>query len=212
MKKKKLEEFEKCVYNIDMVEGFVNIGPMSNTSYNLLVPAQKEIMDDIVSQGELITFIGEAHKEDALEFKKYPVHCVEGTKECEFLSDFQAYLEYVNTLVYRKNSINGMLNEQLLQDIKKMGNIKEVIFTGVCEDLCVMDFARTYSRYMDEINRDVKMIVLANAVDTFDSPFHERSHFKSIAKEVMESAGITYVQDFNELKSIEKKLNLRKED
>ena len=52
MEKKKLKDFERCIFNIDMVEGFVNIGPMSNKKYNLLVPAQKEIMDDIRKDGE----------------------------------------------------------------------------------------------------------------------------------------------------------------
>lgn len=206
---KKLEEFKKVVYNIDMVEGFVNIGPMSNKSYNLLVPIQKEIMDDIKEQDELITFIGEAHDEDTLEFEKYPVHCVKGTKESEFISDFKEYLEYVNTLIYRKNSINGMLNDNLRNDINKMINLKKVIFTGVCEDLCVMDFARTFSKYMDEINRDVKLFVVSSAVDTFESEIHNRKYWKEIAKAVMESAGITYVKDLEELKEREKLLNLR---
>ena len=43
MEKKNLEDFKRCVYNIDMVEGFVNIGAMSNKDYNLLVPAQKKL-------------------------------------------------------------------------------------------------------------------------------------------------------------------------
>lgn len=209
MEKKKLEDFKKCVFNIDMVEGFVNIGPMSNKQYNLLVPAQRMVMDDIRRDGELITFIGEAHAEDASEFKSYPPHCIEGTKEAEFISYFQDYLNYVNTLVYRKNSINGMLNPKLLEDLKKMKNLKEVIFTGVCEDLCVMDFARTFARYMDELNRQVDMFLLANAVDTFDAEYHNRDHWKSVAREVMESAGIKYVENFEELKKEEKKLNLR---
>ena len=210
MEKKNLEDFKRCVYNIDMVEGFVNIGAMSNNDYNLLVPAQKEIMDDIREDGELITFIGEAHEENAQEFKNYPKHCIEGTKEADFISEFQEYLEYVNTLVYKKNSINGMLNPKLLEDLKRMKNLREVIFTGVCEDLCVMDFARTYSRYMDEINRTVNMFVSSNAVDTFDAEYHNREHWKSVAKEVMESAGIKYVENFEELKKEEKKLDLRK--
>lgn len=209
MEKKNLEDFKRCVYNIDMVEGFVNIGAMSNKDYNLLVPAQKEIMDDIREDGELITFIGEAHEENAQEFKNYPKHCIEGTKEEDFISDFQEYLEYVNTLVYKKNSINGMLNLKLLADLKRMKNLREVIFTGVCEDLCVMDFARTYSRYMDEINRPVKMFVLENAVDTFDAENHNREHWRNIAREVMGSAGIQYVKDMEELKSEERKLKLR---
>lgn len=210
MEKKKLEDFERCIFNIDMVEGFVNIGPMSNKKYNLLVPAQKEIMDDIRENGELITFIGEAHSENASEFKNYPPHCEVGTKEAEFISDFNEYLGYVNTLIYRKNSINGMLNPKLLEDLKMMTNLKEVIFTGVCEGLCVMDFARTFARYMDELNRTVNMFVSSNAVDTFDAKYHNREHWKSVAKEVMESAGIKYVENFEELKKEEKKLNLRK--
>ena len=209
MEKKNLEDFKRCVYNIDMVEGFVNIGAMSNKDYNLLVPAQKEIMDDIRKDDELITFIGEAHEENAQEFKSYPPHCEVGTIEADFISDFQEYLEYVNALVYRKNSINGMLNPKLLEDLKRMKNLREVIFTGVCEDLCVMDFARTYSRYMDEINRPVKMFVLESAVDTFDAENHNREHWKSIAREVMESAGIQYVKDMEELKNEERKLKLR---
>lgn len=103
-----------------------------------------------------------------------------------------------------------MLNPKLLEDLKMMTNLKEVIFTGVCEDLCVMDFARTFARYMDELNRTVKMFVSSNAVDTFDSEYHNREHWKSVAKEVMESAGIQYVMDFNELKKNEKELDLRK--
>ena len=103
-----------------------------------------------------------------------------------------------------------MLNPKLLEDLKRMKNLKEVIFTGVCEDLCVMDFARTFARYMDELNRPVNMFLLANAVDTFDAEYHNREHWKNVAKEVMERAGIQYVMDFNELKKEEKKLNLRK--
>lgn len=79
-------------------------------------------MDDIRKDGELITFFGEAHEENAQEFENYPKHCIERTKEADFISDFQEYLEYVNTLVYRKNSINGMLNPKLLEDLKIMKN------------------------------------------------------------------------------------------
>ena len=80
-----------------------------------------------------------------------------------------------------------------------MKNLEEAIFIGVCEDLCVMDFARTYSRYMDEINHKIKLYVVANAVDTFDAPNHNREEWKKIARMVMEQDGINYVKDYNEL-------------
>ena len=42
MKEKELNEFEKSVYLIDMVEGFVNTGAMANE----LVPEQVRLIDD----------------------------------------------------------------------------------------------------------------------------------------------------------------------
>ena len=103
-----------------------------------------------------------------------------------------------------------MLNEQVRKDLEDMKNLKEIIFMGVCEDLCVMDFARTCARYLDEINRKVNMFVVANTVDTFDAPNHNREEWKKIARMVMEQAGITYVENYEELKEREKVLKLTK--
>ena len=64
MKDKELNEFEKSVYLIDMVEGFVNTGAMANPSYNELVPEQVRVIDDFVKSGESINLIGEWHDKD----------------------------------------------------------------------------------------------------------------------------------------------------
>lgn len=209
MKVKELKEYKKVLYNIDMVEGFVNFGAMANTSYNNLVPEQLKIMTDFVKENELITFIGEGHDENALEFESYPKHCVLGTKEADFIPEFEKYTTLPNARVIRKNSINGILIDQARNDIRNMKNIKEAIFMGVCEDLCVMDFARTCARYLDEINKKVNLFVVANTVDTFDGPGHNRYEWKKIARMVMEQAGVIYVENYEELKEKEKTLGLR---
>ncbi len=196
---KELEKYKKALYVIDMVEGFVNIGAMANPEYNKLIPEQLKIINEFRKNQELVNFICEAHTENALEFNNYPKHCVLGTKETELIPDFINQKEYPNTKIYQKNSINGMLNDNLRTDISKMKNLEEAIIIGVCEDLCVMDFARTYVRYMDEINHKIKLYVVADAVDTFDAPNHNREEWKKIARMVMEQAGITYVKDYNEL-------------
>ena len=203
---KRLKEYKRALYNIDMVQGFVNFGAMSNKDYNKLVPEQIKLMDDFVSTGDSVNMIGEGHSKDAQEFESYPEHCVLGTPEADFIPEFDGYLYLPDTRIYRKNSINGMFNEQLRQDIIKMSGLQEAVFCGVCEDLCVMDFVRSYARFMDEINRRVKLFVVGNAVDTFDAPGHNRDEWKKIARMVMEQAGVCYVDSFEELKEKEKTL------
>ena len=209
MKEKELNAFEKSVYLIDMVEGFVNTGAMANPSYNELVPEQVRVIDDFVKSGESINLIGEWHDKDCKEFMSYPPHCIKDTLEANFIPEFLKYMDYINTRVYHKNSINGMLNDKLRQDIKNMKNLKEVVIMGVCEDLCVMDFVRTYARFMDEINRDVNIYVVGSCVDTFDSPYHNRQMWKDIARKVMEQAGAIYVNNYEDLKIKELRKGMR---
>jgi len=204
----KPEEIEKALYIIDMNNGFVNFGPMANPKYNELVPEQLKTVEKIRHENGQINFILEGHKDNALEFKKYPKHCVLGTPEADLIPELINEQNKVNTNVYYKNCINGMMNNNIKRDIKRLKALKEVIFEGVCADLCVMDFARTYSRYLDQINKDVKLFVIKNAIDTFDAPGHSREEWMNIALKVMEQAGIEVVENVEELEKREKQLGL----
>jgi len=204
----KLEEIEKALYIIDMNNGFVNFGPMANPAYNALVPEQLKTVEKIRKEKGQVNFILEGHKENALEFKTYPKHCVLGTPEADLIPEFINEQYKVNTNIYYKNCINGMMNNQIKKDIRKLKALKEVIFEGVCADLCVMDFARTYARFLDEINKDVKLFVVKSTIDTFDAPNHNRDEWNEISYKVMEQAGIEVVENVNELESREKELGL----
>lgn len=207
---KKNEEFRKAFYVIDMNNGFVNFGAMANPKYNDLVPEQLKMIEKFRREDELVNFILEAHDRNALEFKKYPVHCVRGTGEANLIPEFTCEQEKDNTRTYYKNSINGMLNRNLQDEIRTLKNLKEIVIEGVCADLCVMDFARTYLRYLDEINKDVTMFVVKQAIDTFDAPGHKREEWIDIACKVMEQAGAIIVDDIQELEEKEKRLGLSK--
>lgn len=207
---RKLNEIEKALYIIDMNNGFVNFGAMANKKYNDLIPLQLKIIEKIRSEGGCINFILEQHNDDSLEFKTYPKHCIKGTKEAELIPELILEQKKINTYTYYKNCINGMLNLDVQNSVKKLKCLKEVIFIGVCADLCVMDFARTYARYLDQINKDVKLFVVKNAIDTFDTPEHNRNEWLNIAYKVMEQAGIIIVQDYKELEEKEKTLGLKR--
>lgn len=200
----------KALYMIDMNNGFVNFGPMANPKYNELVPEQLKMLEKFKREDQAINFILEAHDPDAKEFKAYPPHCVRGTDEAEVIPEFKEYFLQQNAGKYYKNCINGMFNTTLQDDIRRLKAIKEVVIEGVCADLCVMDFARTYARFLDEINREAKIFVVRNAIDTFDAPGHNREEWMDIAEKVMTQAGIEYVDNIEQLEERERQLQLIK--
>ena len=203
---KNLEAFEKALYIIDMNNGFVNFGAMANPGYNALVPEQLKLINKIRNEEGLVNFVLEGHDPNALEFETYPKHCIIGTEEADLIPQFEYEKDKDNTKIYHKNCINGMLNRNLQDDIKRLRKLKEIIVAGVCTDLCVFDFTRTYLRYLDEINKPAKLFVVRNATDTFDAPGHNRDEWTEMAYKFMAQAGAIVVNDFNELEEKEKEL------
>ena len=207
-KKEVYENIRKALYMIDMNNGFVNFGNMANPKYNELVNEQLKLINKFRKENQLVNFVLEGHTTDSIEFDSYPSHCVLGTKEAELIPEFIYEQNKENTRTYYKNSINGMLNRNLQDDIKSQDNLNEIVIGGVCADLCVMDFARTFSRYLDEINRRAKIFVVENTIDTYDSLDHNREEWMDIAKKVMTQAGIIMVPNIEELERKEKELGL----
>ena len=203
-KKEVYENIRKALYMIDMNNGFVNFGNMANPKYNELVNEQLKLINKFRKENQLVNFVLEGHTTDSIEFDSYPSHCVLGTKEAELIPEFIDEQNKENTRTYYKNSINGMLNRNLQDDIKSQDNLNEIVIGGVCADLCVMDFARTFSRYLDEINRRAKIFVVENTIDTYDSLEHNREEWMDIAKKVMTQAGIIMVPNIEELERKEK--------
>ena len=199
-------EFLKALFMIDMNNGYVNFGPMANPKYNDLVPEQQALIEMFREEDELVNFILENHDKNALEFVSYPEHCVEGTEEAKLIPEFQDEENKPNTRTYYKNSINGMLNRTLQDDIKALEKLKMIVLAGVCGDLCVMDFGRTLLRYLDEINHDLKVFVVKSCIDTFDAPGHNREEWLEIAYIVLEQAGAIVVEDVEDLKGKVKQL------
>ncbi len=189
----------KAVFTVDMNNGFVNFGAMANNEYNKLVPEQIKIIEKFRKEGQAINFVLEGHNEDATEFLTYPKHCVKGTKEAELIPELKKFETLDDVAIFYKNSINGMLNQDVWTYLRLLNDLNEIVIQGVCADLCVMDFARTLARYLDEINKKAKIFVVRKGIDTFDAPGHDRKEWLDIAEKVMTQAGIEYVDDVKDL-------------
>ena len=207
--KKRLEDYKKALYMIDMNNGFVNFGAMANPEYNKLVPEQLKMIEKFRKEQELVNFVLEKHDPNATEFKKYPPHCVEGTPEADLIPEFINEQNKKNTNTYYKNCINGMLTGNVQEDLKRLKGLREIVLEGVCTDLCVMDFGRTLARYLDEINREAVMFLVKNACDTYDAPDHNKDEWNDIAYRVLQQAGVIIVDDIDELEEQERRLVLK---
>jgi nicotinamidase-related amidase len=76
------------------------------------------------------------------------------------------------------------LNSEQLKDIN------EVVLCGVCADICDISFLLPLRGYFDQNNRNVRIIVPKNAVDTFNIPGHNRDEWNEMAFKFINQVGI----------------------
>ncbi|MCF7627031.1 cysteine hydrolase [Holdemanella sp. SCCA2] len=185
---KKREELTKLLVVVDMVNGFIKEGKMSDKDINHITPRIKSLVESFLSDEEGVAFIKDTHEVNSTEFKKYPPHCLKGTSESELISELSSYEQ--KSLSYEKNSTSTIFAKNFMRDIERMESLKEVIITGCCTDICVMNLAIPLVNYFDEENRDVRVLVPQNAVETFNSNIHNRDEYNSMALKLMKNQGI----------------------
>ena len=82
MKKQKLEEIRELLVVVDMVNGFVREGVMSDKYIERIIPGHLELFKDFQEPGKQIAFIKDTHKEGCNEFNRYPVHWLPSSVSC----------------------------------------------------------------------------------------------------------------------------------
>ena len=190
---KKLEELKELLIVVDMVNGFVKEGDLADSYINNITQRIEELIREFQSsQSAQVAFIKDAHKEGCMEFKKFPVHCVDGTHESEIIDELKSYS--LSSLVYKKNSRSAMFAPGFVDDLTKMKELRKVVVTGCCTDLCVMDLAIPMINYFDGLDRDVEVIVPEDAVETYDAPWHDRQEYRDMAFRLMSQEGVKLVK------------------
>lgn len=187
---KNIERIEKLLIIVDMVNGFIKEGKMADPYIMHIVEEQKRLLNLIENR----IFIKDTHKENCNEFNRFPVHCLENTSESELIDELKEYEK--ESFVYTKNSTNTFHAPNFKEDINKMKKLKEVIVTGCCTDICVLNLVISLQTYFDEQNRNTKIIVPTNAVETYNSDSHKRDEYNEIAFKIMNQTGIKLVKRY----------------
>ena len=154
---------------IDMVNGFVKEGNLSDKKINKITPFIISHIEEFISSGEPIITFRDSHSLDDPEMKDYPLHCLKGTYESLLIDELTPYKKYFFDI--EKNTTNGFETSAFKEYISK-NYFDEVYVTGCCTDICVETFADSLFNYINKNNLQTKIIVLENCVYTFDSNTH----------------------------------------
>jgi len=185
----KLENIEELLYVVDMVNGFVTKGALKDVYIKHIIPnIEKWIQYHKQDRKRKIAFIKDSHTRSSQELKTFKEHCLKNTPESEMVKELLCYEK--EALIYEKNSRSAIFAPHFMDDLKQMNNLKKIIITGCCTDLCVLNLALPLKNYMDENNRDIDIIVPTDAVETFNAPNHEREEFNQMAFKLMAQEGI----------------------
>ncbi len=189
---KNLKEITKLLVNVDMVNGFVKKGAMSDPYIEHIIPEQIRLMEKIKAEQEGIAIIKDTHKKQCREFNRFPAHCIEGTEEAELIEELKVFEK--DALMYQKNSTSTIYAPNFIKDVEQMENLKEVIIVGCCTDICILNLAIPLQNYFDEKDREVKITIPKNAVETYEGLNHSREEYNAIAFKLMQQAGIHLIE------------------
>ncbi len=190
---KDLNRIKQILINVDMVNGFVNIGAMHDEYIKHTIPTQIKLMEEFEEDEEKLNIIiKDTHKENCREFNRYPVHCVENTEESELVDELKKF-ENEKSIVFKKNSTSAIYAEGFVDTINALKNLEKVVIVGCCTDICVLNLAIPLQNYFDQIDRDIKITIPKDAVETYDAPSHSREEYNQMAFKLMHQAGIEII-------------------
>lgn len=191
---KNLKVYKKMLIVVDMVNGFVNEGPLHDEAIADVIPRQLEVIRKYQKEGQLIVFIKDTHTKDSVELKRFnnEAHCSKGTKEARLIDELQIFENADNVISIEKNSTSYMEAPDFRKLVSELLNVSEVEVVGCCTDICVFNGTMGLANYFDQWNRNVNIRVHLDAIATFCE--NERKNYVEAANLLMKQQGIQLVK------------------
>ena len=192
-KVKNLEVYDGMLIIVDMVNGFVEEGPLHDKNIKKIIPRQIELIKGAHDKKYIVIFVKDTHDEDAIEFRRFgnTKHCVRGTKEAELVDELLPFEEMENTISIEKNTTSFMEAPEFRFVVENSKNIKKVELGGCCTDICDFNGIMGLANYYDQWNREVEIMVHEDAIATYSE--EDRSEYVDAAKLLMKQQGIKLV-------------------
>ena len=174
---------------VDMVNGFVKEGALHDAAILDLCAPISALIEKLQCR---TVFVADSHPPMTREFTAYPQHCVIGSGEDEVIEELRPYIHQL----IRKNSTNTFFApdfQRLLEE--ELHGFREIIITGCCTDICIMQFALTLNAWLNEHNvTQTRIIVVSDCVETYHiDQVHDAAVMNAFALEMMKGNGIDVV-------------------
>ncbi|QPJ84697.1 cysteine hydrolase [Sarcina sp. JB2] len=185
---------KSVLFIIDMNNGFAKSGPLSSKRVEKLIPSIVEDIEIFNSFNNPIIAFTDSHKKECLEFKSYPMHCLENSYESEIVDEIK---QFNDIMLIKKSSTNAFLEEETKKYIDSFvrDGYKNFVLCGCITEVCVKQFAQTLKAYLNVIDKDINVIVPINSVDTYDSPEHNADIINLFSFYEMNACGIKIVKN-----------------
>lgn len=149
----------------DVQGGFTRLGNLASPECEKAIPRIREVADDFAGRGDPIVFTKDTHVPNDAEFAVFPEHCLRGTPEHDLVEELRD-LEPGALAVIHKTRYSAFFRTPLERVLEQIGP-EEVHLVGFCTDICVLHTTA------DLRNRNHRVVVHRDAVETFDSPGHD---------------------------------------
>lgn len=160
-----------AVLSVDVTQGFCYEGALSSPRVAGIVEPIRQLFERAWAHGvRHIILPQDTHEPEAVEFAQWPPHCVRGTAEAETVQAFKNLPFYDQMLVLEKNSIASGINGDLARWLDAHPEVDHFIVVGDCTDLCTYQLAMYLRLDANERQLARRVIVPANAVQTYDYP------------------------------------------
>lgn len=148
----------KALLIVDVQNDFCPGGTLPAPEGDKIIPLINQLMDEF----PLVLASKDWHPINSVHFKKWPVHCVKGTKGAEFHPSLKTEKVNLELLKGTDNKDDGYsafeaTNVDLIKYLEQ-NNVDELYITGLTTEYCVKATA------IDAIKNGLKTIVIENAI------------------------------------------------
>ncbi|MBE0480426.1 MAG: isochorismatase family protein [Dehalococcoidia bacterium] len=158
------------LFSVDMIAGFLSTGNLASERVGKLAQPVAQVFQKAYQQG-IRTFVlfQDTHHPQTPEFDAFPRHAVAGTEESQTIPELRSLPFSKLFTVIEKNSLHPALDTGFDSWLDEHKYVNTAVVVGNCTDLCVYQMAMYLRLRANARNyRDYKVIVPANAVDTYD--------------------------------------------
>ncbi|MBI2872453.1 MAG: cysteine hydrolase [Chloroflexi bacterium] len=161
-----------AVFSADMVVGFCHSGSLASPRVGSLVQPVVDLFQRAWRAGmRHFVLAQDTHHQAAQEFGAFPPHCVRGTEESQTIPELRGLPFADRFTIVEKNSLSPAVGTGLDGWLDSHPELRTCIVVGDCTDLCTYSLAMHLRLRANALNvAGVRVIVPANAVETYDLP------------------------------------------